>query len=284
MRRSVISQSKFESGRRRAARAWALLLSGPRCAQITNERLRLHEIDELTRCTEPQSGCCGCCRAYGGPPLGGACGNLCCGCGAVETRAWYWVYKRFVCGPFSPAHAKARSEKAMRRVEDKCERLEKAELRPTGLAIVVFNYEIHAKNMLRDHNRLPAFASTLFTYDFMRRFHQLTSTALPCLPAPFRTPPERRPRQLRTRERRVARVQGGYSRARRACQCRPAAARTRGASSPSSARRSRATCGAPRRTAEPRAQWRRHACCTSHWDSQVQKSSAGGVISRRLAG
>lgn len=151
------------------------------CVQITDKRLRLHEIDELRRSTEAQSGCCGCCRRYHGEPLGGVCGHLCGGCGGIETRAWYWVYKRFICRLRSPEAAKVSAEKAVRRLEEKNEALERAELKPTGLAIVVFNYEQHAKNLLRDHNRLPALASSLFTYDFLRRFHQLTRARPMCL-------------------------------------------------------------------------------------------------------
>jgi hypothetical protein len=113
----------------------------------------------------------------------GLCGCDC-QCCALGASLCGCIYKRFVLQFASSRSAFDKRQKYITKLEEKCKKLEQDKLLPTGKAIIVFNYESHAKNMLRDHNRLPDNAYlrtcllTLLTYAAMRRFHRAT-----CVPS-----------------------------------------------------------------------------------------------------
>jgi hypothetical protein len=132
------------------------------CNQIEEDDLALQELWML------QSGA---------PP---ADGSFCCCCGGLAN----WVYKRWLCLWSSPAAAYA----ARKAASDKRRKLLSAKegepLKPTGNAIVVFNYESHTMNMRQDHQRVASggiFSKLIrnaFPPTVVRRFHFLTGLLL----------------------------------------------------------------------------------------------------------
>jgi hypothetical protein len=112
------------------------------------------------------------------------CGGLRCYCCLVVTSVWSWIHKRFILRCASSQSALQQSEKEMTKLDEKCKCLEQQQLLPTGKALIVFNFESHAKNMLRDHNRMPnniflrMCLQLVLTHAVMRRFHQITCVPL----------------------------------------------------------------------------------------------------------
>ena len=95
--------------------------------------------------------------------------RLCC-CNSL----WAWLYRRFICGIASPANAYEKQLKHVDALHKRLETQEEKGLQLTGAAIVVFNYERHAKQMLYDHERVSGFLRGLVTPSFARSFHRQT--------------------------------------------------------------------------------------------------------------
>jgi hypothetical protein len=102
----------------------------------------------------------------------GCCGCHCC---RLPTTLWFWTYRRFICGLRSPEKAHEKQQEQLVKLSNKLVEVENEGLKPTGHAVVVFNYERHAKNILRDHERMARGTRGLFHPGTVRTFHRLTS-------------------------------------------------------------------------------------------------------------
>jgi hypothetical protein len=129
-------------------------------------------LEETLRLRQPSS--------HYNKPLPGVCGWLCCHCCGMEKCVWGCIHKRFILCCATSRSGPNKSEKKIAELKEKCKSQEQQELLPTGKALIVFNYESHAKNMLRDHNRMPRnrylrmLLQSLLTYSTLRRFHRGT--------------------------------------------------------------------------------------------------------------
>jgi hypothetical protein len=104
----------------------------------------------------------------------------CCGCCGLMSALWFWVYRRSVCCLASPHSGYESKKKTIQKLTAKLEAVESEGLQTTNHAIVVFNYERHAKNMLRDHERIARTLRGTTTPSSVRTFHRITGArALP---------------------------------------------------------------------------------------------------------
>lgn len=92
-----------------------------------------------------------------------------------------WAYTRYMCLWHSPEEAYKRAQDKWKQLQKEERELEEQELEPTGNAIIVFNDEESAQNMLWDYERRLSsnVLGKLLTPGMKRAFHVLTG-ALRC--------------------------------------------------------------------------------------------------------
>ena len=96
-----------------------------------------------------------------------------CCCGLL-TGVWAFIYRRAVCSFRSAEGAAKHTARSLDKLKDALQQEETKGLQPTGYAIIVFNYERHAKNMLLDHERMARVVRGLVTPSGIRTFHRMT--------------------------------------------------------------------------------------------------------------
>jgi hypothetical protein len=121
-------------------------------------------------------------------------GNTTCWAG---SPFWSFLYRCYICGFKSPAGAYDAQVKYTKKLHSRREQQQAQGLQLTGQAIVLFNYERHAKNMMRDHERIAEFLRGKIAPASVRAFHKWTrahlllTTSVVSPSCPIEWPPQR---------------------------------------------------------------------------------------------